>query len=267
MIHQPMYIIDADMASFQHHHYHHRHQRSSRSHNFKFGNNDFGVMSIWDDERGIVALRKYYALRDEEQTMVSENWRVWFYIPFSFFAIECGCLFVCSSRIFMLTNFLVAFQAPEEPSGMQTLLDHSLQTCGPLPSDLRPCHRVRSRTSSRASPYPQTRVSNGNFNSNPSSNFGDFNNYNSNSNFNTFNTSLSQCQHAASNKMSRTLPSVFHSDPYANTNMNTSNTLRSALSMPVLREVSVNPNLARGNAPSIEAFKPFSLLILAGVVV
>lgn len=33
------------------------------------------------------------------------------------------------------------------------MLDHSKQTYGPLSSELRP-HRVRSRTSSRASPYP-----------------------------------------------------------------------------------------------------------------
>lgn len=33
------------------------------------------------------------------------------------------------------------------------MLEHSRETYGPLPSELRPC-RVRSRTSSRASPYP-----------------------------------------------------------------------------------------------------------------
>lgn len=36
---------------------------------------------------------------------------------------------------------------------MQAMLEHSQKNYGPLPSDLRP-HRVRSRTSSRASPYP-----------------------------------------------------------------------------------------------------------------
>ena len=40
---------------------------------------------------------------------------------------------------------------------MQALLEYSVQNFGPLPSELRP-HRVRSRTSSRASPYPQARV-------------------------------------------------------------------------------------------------------------
>ena len=36
---------------------------------------------------------------------------------------------------------------------MKALLEHSRKNYGPLPSELRP-HRVRSRTSSRASPYP-----------------------------------------------------------------------------------------------------------------
>ena len=36
---------------------------------------------------------------------------------------------------------------------MQAMLEHSQKNYGPLPSDLRP-RRVRSRTSSRASPYP-----------------------------------------------------------------------------------------------------------------
>lgn len=44
---------------------------------------------------------------------------------------------------------------------MQALLAHSVQNYGPLPSELRP-HRVRSRTSSRASPYPQSRISKAN---------------------------------------------------------------------------------------------------------
>jgi len=137
---------------------------------------------------------------------------------------------------------------------MQALLEHSVQTYGPLPSDLRPRRRVRSRTSSRASPYPQTRVSNGNFNSNANanSNFGDFNS-NFNSNFNTSN--------ATSNASSLSPPSFVHADPYA-----TANTPKSALTTPVLREVAVNSNLAKGSAPSIEALKPFSPLVLEGVV-
>jgi len=92
-------------------------------------------------------LRKYYALRDEAQTTVSESRRMWLDTPFSLSAIQ-------------------SFQAPKEPSGMQALLAHSMQTYGPLPSYLHPHRRVRSRTSSMASPYPQSRVPIGNFNSN-----------------------------------------------------------------------------------------------------
>jgi serine/arginine repetitive matrix protein 2 len=40
---------------------------------------------------------------------------------------------------------------------MKALLEHSVQNYGPLPSDLRP-RRIRSRTQSRASPYPQPRL-------------------------------------------------------------------------------------------------------------
>ncbi|KAF8170708.1 hypothetical protein K438DRAFT_1982567 [Mycena galopus ATCC 62051] len=56
---------------------------------------------------------------------------------------------------------LQAFQPPKNPEGMQVLLQHSVQNYGPLPSELGP-RRVRSRTQSRASPYPsrnQTAVS------------------------------------------------------------------------------------------------------------
>jgi hypothetical protein len=97
---------------------------------------------------------------------------------------------------------------------------------------------------------------------NANASFGDFNNSNSNPSFNTSNASLSQ-RHATSNKMTMTTtpPSFVHADPYPS-----ANTPKPALTTPVLRKVSVNPNLARGNAPSIEAFKPFSPLVLEGVV-
>jgi serine/arginine repetitive matrix protein 2 len=45
--------------------------------------------SIWDDERGIVALRKYYALRDEAQDTVTESKLQWIDTPFSVFALQC----------------------------------------------------------------------------------------------------------------------------------------------------------------------------------
>ncbi|KAJ7234518.1 hypothetical protein B0H12DRAFT_1204744 [Mycena haematopus] len=72
----------------------------------------------WDDERGIVALRRYYALRHEAEDTVTET-----------------------------------FSPPKNPESMQALLQHSVQNYGPLPSELGP-RRVRSRTQSRASPYP-----------------------------------------------------------------------------------------------------------------
>ena len=45
-----------------------------------------------------------------------------------------------------------AFEPPAHRSGMRVLLEHSRQTYGPLSAELR---RIRSRTSSRPSPYPQ----------------------------------------------------------------------------------------------------------------
>lgn len=93
-------------------------------------------VSLWDDERGIMALRKYYALRDEAEDTVTESQRVWLDTPFSVFAVQ-------------------SFDPPSHPSGMQALLEHSIQNYGPLPSDLRP-RRMRSRVNSRPSPYPRT---------------------------------------------------------------------------------------------------------------
>ncbi|KAJ7342323.1 hypothetical protein DFH08DRAFT_1011785 [Mycena albidolilacea] len=88
----------------------------------------------WDDERGIVALRKYYALRHEAEDTVTESKRLWSDTPFSVYALQ-------------------AFSPPPKNSeGMQALLQHSVQTYGPLPSELGP-RRVRSRTQSCASPY------------------------------------------------------------------------------------------------------------------
>ncbi|KAG6330873.1 hypothetical protein ID866_8216 [Astraeus odoratus] len=76
-------------------------------------------LSMWDDEKGIVALRKYYALRDEAQDAVTESKRVWVDTPFSIFAVQ-------------------SFDPPRHRCGMQALLEHSIQNYQPLPSDLRP---------------------------------------------------------------------------------------------------------------------------------
>lgn len=43
----------------------------------------------WDDEKGIVALRRYYALHDEVQNAVTESKRMWSDTPFSLFAVQC----------------------------------------------------------------------------------------------------------------------------------------------------------------------------------
>ncbi|KAG2030786.1 hypothetical protein BDR03DRAFT_161432 [Suillus americanus] len=93
-------------------------------------------VSLWDDERGITALRKYYALRDEAEDTVTESQRVWLDTPFSVFAVQ-------------------SFDPPNHPSGMRALLEHSIQNYGPLPSDLRP-RRMRSHVNSRPPPYPRT---------------------------------------------------------------------------------------------------------------
>ena len=45
--------------------------------------------SLWDDERGITALRRYYALRDEAEGAVTESKSTWSDTPFSVFALQC----------------------------------------------------------------------------------------------------------------------------------------------------------------------------------
>ncbi|KAI6028122.1 hypothetical protein EDC04DRAFT_164044 [Pisolithus marmoratus] len=93
-------------------------------------------ISPWDDESGITALRKYYALRDEAQDAVTESKRLWVDTPFSIFAVQ-------------------SFDPPRHRSGMQALLEHSIQNYHHLPSELGP-RRMRSRADSRPSPYPRT---------------------------------------------------------------------------------------------------------------
>lgn len=89
----------------------------------------------WDDERGIIALRKCGVLKNEADDAVTESKRIWLDTPFSLFAVQ-------------------SFHPPNHPSGMKAMLEHSQQTYGPLPLELC-CHRIRSRTYSRPSPYPQ----------------------------------------------------------------------------------------------------------------
>ena len=97
-----------------------------------------GTDTEWNDERGIIAMRRYGALKNEVDDAVEESKRVWLDTPFSLFAVQ-------------------SFQPPHHPSGMKAMLEHSQQNYGPLPPELR-CPRVRSRTYSRPSPYPQRAV-------------------------------------------------------------------------------------------------------------
>ena len=109
---------------------------------------DDASTSEWD-ERGIVALRKYYTLKDEADVTIKESKQSWLDTPFSIFAAQC-MLYLISGRL--LLTLLAAFEPPAHRSGMRALLEHSRQTYGPLSAELR---RIRSRTSSRPSPYPQ----------------------------------------------------------------------------------------------------------------
>ncbi|KAI0027700.1 hypothetical protein K488DRAFT_90544 [Vararia minispora EC-137] len=97
------------------------------------------TMSLdWDDDRNVLALRKYYALRDEAHVTIQDSKRVWIDTPFSIYAIQ-------------------SFQPPAHIPGMRALLEYSQENYRPLPQELR-SHRVRSRTSSRTSPYPAVRT-------------------------------------------------------------------------------------------------------------
>jgi serine/arginine repetitive matrix protein 2 len=70
---ETVFIVDPDMASVD---------VNSDSH------------SAWDDETGIIALRRYYALRDEAQDALVESKRVWEDTPFSLFAVQCTCCLI-----------------------------------------------------------------------------------------------------------------------------------------------------------------------------
>lgn len=105
---------------------------------FHIAGDSAGADTEWNDERSIVALRKYGALKNEADDTVVESKRNWLDTPFSLFALQ-------------------SFQPPHNPSGMKAMLEHSQQNYGPLPPELR-CYCVRSRTYSRPSPYPQRTV-------------------------------------------------------------------------------------------------------------
>ncbi|KAF8197689.1 hypothetical protein K438DRAFT_2118350 [Mycena galopus ATCC 62051] len=87
----------------------------------------------WDDERGIVALRRYYVLRHEAEDTVTESERTWSDTPFSVYALR-------------------AFQPPKNPEDMQALLQHSVQNYGPLPSELGPRRAIEVNANVDMSP-------------------------------------------------------------------------------------------------------------------
>jgi serine/arginine repetitive matrix protein 2 len=105
--------------------------------------------SVEWDERGVVALRKFYTLKDEADVTVNQSKQLWLDTPFSVYAVQCMLYLISWEPL--LTRF-PAFEPPAHRSGMRALLEHSRQTYGPLSAELR---RIRSRTNSRPSPYPQ----------------------------------------------------------------------------------------------------------------
>ena len=110
--------------------------------------------SMWDDENGITQLRRYYTLREEAEDTVTHSKQVWLDTPFSIYALQSKCLLHFYSFTICANKIIQAFVPPRHPAGMQALLQHSLENYGPLPPELR---RIRSRTQSRPSPYPQAR--------------------------------------------------------------------------------------------------------------
>ncbi|GJJ13064.1 hypothetical protein Clacol_007313 [Clathrus columnatus] len=89
----------------------------------------------WDEERWVIGLRRYYALRNEAYEEINHSRLVWPDTPFSLHALQ-------------------TFVPPRAPVAMQALLEHSQKSYVPLPVDSYPC-RVRSRVSSipRSTPY------------------------------------------------------------------------------------------------------------------
>ena len=107
-------------------------------HSVHIANDSDSTKAEWNDERGIVAMRRPGDLKNEAYDMIMESKRVWLDTPFSLFAVQ-------------------SFQPPHHPSGMNAVLEHSQQNYGPLPPGLH-CRRVRSHTYSHPLPYPQRTI-------------------------------------------------------------------------------------------------------------
>ena len=71
----------------------------------------------------------------------------------TFFIICCSMWLDCSNAVTANVVFLAAFDPPRHCSGMQALLEHSIQNYHLLPSDVR---WRRSQANSHPLPYPRT---------------------------------------------------------------------------------------------------------------
>lgn len=70
-VQQPIFVVDADNSSYMDE-----------------------TVSIWDDERGILALRRCYELRDEAEDTVKESKVVWIDTPLSVDALQSMLYFI-----------------------------------------------------------------------------------------------------------------------------------------------------------------------------
>ncbi|KAH8109421.1 hypothetical protein DFH11DRAFT_933783 [Phellopilus nigrolimitatus] len=128
---------------------------SSRSNVIPYNEHEPDIEIVgWNNGEVGPALRKLYALKNEALQTVDASHRLFEDTPFSLYSLQCGHLSMCC---FCNSDTFLAFDPPQHAAGMKALLEHSQKTYGPLPSDLL-CHRRRSRTLSRPSPYPRDRV-------------------------------------------------------------------------------------------------------------
>lgn len=74
--------------------------------------------SLWEDEQGVMALRRYYALRDEAQDTVTESRKVWLDTPFSVFSVQCELpSFSFQSRLLIPSNSIRTSPSPGGHAG------------------------------------------------------------------------------------------------------------------------------------------------------
>lgn len=61
--------------------------------------------SSWTEDKDMVELKKYYALKNEAHDMVEESRRTWMDTPFSIYAVQCES-FSLKSILFRVTNWM-----------------------------------------------------------------------------------------------------------------------------------------------------------------